>query len=121
MKVVELQTIENTTTGIAREQHVLELPPCCPVSKNPRPGSTITISYSPCGHSLDIISLTGYIHTFIGGKYNDSGQLEVRDMEGMLMAIAQHCAQMLGQRVMLEADLQLVPRQRMKFTVEVQG
>jgi hypothetical protein len=119
MKTVELQTIENTTNGTARLQHVLELPPCCPVSKNPRPGSVITISYSPCGRSLDIISLTGYIHTFIGGKRDEQGELVVRDMEGMLMAIARHCAQTLGQAVTLEADLQLVPRQRMKFSVEV--
>lgn len=59
------------------------------------------------------------IMTFIGGKYNASGQLEIRDMEGMLMTIAQHCAEMLGQKVMLEADLQLLPRQRMKFSMEV--
>lgn len=121
MKTVDLQTIENATIGSAYEQHVLELPPCCPVSKNPRPGSTITISYSPCSRSLDIISLAGYIHTFIGGKYDDQGQLEIRDMEGMLMAIARHCARVLGQRVTLEADLQLVPKQRMRFIVEVQG
>jgi hypothetical protein len=48
-----------------------------------------------------------------------NGQLEVRDMEGMLMAIARHCAELLGQTVKLEADLQLVPQQRMKFVVEV--
>lgn len=119
MKTVELQTIENATTGIAREQHVLEIPPCCPVSKNPRPGSTITISYFPCGRSLEIASLYAYIHTFVGGLRDEQGELVVRDMEGMLMAIAQHCAQVLGQRVTLEADLQLLPRQQMKFTVEV--
>lgn len=120
MKTVELQTIENATTGSAYEQHVLELPPCCPVSKNPRPGSVITISYEPCGRSLDIISLYAYIHRFVGGLHNEQGELIVRDMEGMLMAIAEHCAQLLGQTVTLEADLVLLPKQRMKFKVEVQ-
>jgi len=119
--MIELQTIENATNGTAHLQHVLEIPPCCPVSKNPRSGSTITISYYPCGRSLEIASLYAYIHTFIGGKRDEQGELVVRDMEGMLMAIARHCAQTLGQSVTLEADLQLVPRQRMKLTVEAQG
>lgn len=115
----QLEVIENITDGTAYEQHVFEVPPCCPVSQNPRPGSIITISYAPCGRSLDVISLTGYIHTFIGGKKGENDQLEVRDMEGMLMAIARHCALLLGQTVKLEADLLLLPRQRMRFVVEV--
>lgn len=115
-----IETIANTTAGTAREQHTLEIPPCCPVSKNPRPGSTITISYVPCGHSLEIASLYAYIHSFVGGLCDEAGTLIVRDMEGMLLAIAQQCAQALRQEVTVEAELQLLPRQIMRLTVEAQ-
>ena len=37
-------------------EHVLELPVCCPYSNNPRPGSTITISYKGSAGFLDVRS-----------------------------------------------------------------
>ncbi len=113
-----LQTVPNTTTGNILETHTLEIPPCCPVSKNPRPGSTITISYRPFGCSLEIASLFAFIHSFRGGFYDEQGQLLVRDMEGMILRIAEECALVLGVEVEVIADLQLVPRQQMRIVVE---
>jgi 7-cyano-7-deazaguanine reductase len=112
--MAELETVPNaTTTCRILEQHILEIPPCCPKSKNPRPGSTITIQYRPRGYSLEIGSLIRYIHTFVGGKRDISGSLEVRDMEGMICRIAQDCACVLGVPVRVTAQLLLLPRQQM--------
>jgi NADPH-dependent 7-cyano-7-deazaguanine reductase QueF len=114
-KMSLLKTLPNSTTGNMRETHILPIPPCCPVSKNPRPGSTITISYRPSGCSLEIASLYAYIHAFRGGLYDDHGQLVIRDMEGMIQRIADDCASLLGVDVEVIADLQLLPRQHMKL------
>lgn len=117
----KLQTIENTTDGTACEQHILEIPICCPISKNPRSGSVLTISYYPHGYSLEIGSLYAYIHQYRGGLYNDLGVLEIRDMEGMIFRIAQDCARVLHLPVTVEANLVLIPSQKMSFTVEALG
>lgn len=108
-----LETVANNTTGDMQEIHILDIPPCCPVSKNPRPGSKITISYCPAGQSLEIASLIAYIHSFRGGLYDSSGQLVVRDMEGMIDRIASECANILQLKVTVQADLELLPRQGM--------
>ena len=89
------------------ETHILDLPECCPVSKNPRPGSTIEITYTPGRCYLEVASLKKYIGTYRGGRG------EVRSMEGMIQAIAQDCANAVGRRVDVEAKLNLVPEQRM--------
>lgn len=114
----QLQAIENSTNGTMLEQHILDIPVCCPVSKNPRSGSTITISYYPNGQSLEVASLIALIHSFKGGLYDDAGQLIVRDMEGMIQRIAEECARVLAVSIVVEADLQILPKQRMKLTVE---
>lgn len=114
----QLQTVLNTTDGSMLEQHILDIPVCCPVSKNPRSGSAITISYHPVGQSLEVASLIALIHSFKGGLYDDEGALIVRDMEGMISRIAQECARVLAIPVTVEADLQILPRQRMKLAVE---
>jgi len=111
------EAIANTTNGTMIESHILDIPPCCPVSKNPRPGSTISITYTPQGCSLEIGALIAYIHSFRGGLYDEHGQLVVRDMEGMIQRIAQECADVLGTDVTVEANLQLVPMQQMKVKV----
>lgn len=112
----QLQAIENSTNGTMLEQHILDIPVCCPVSKNPRSGSTITISYYPVGQSLEVASLIALVHSFKGGLYSDEGELLVRDMEGMIQHIAEECARVLAVPVTVEADLQILPRQRMKLT-----
>lgn len=107
-----LKTLPNNQTGRRMfEQHTLDIPPCCPVSKNPRPGSKITISYRAKADVLEIASLMAYIHRFVGGLHSASGELVVRDMEGMLLRIAHDCAQALGVPVRVRAELVLLPRQ----------
>ena len=105
-----LKTQPNSTQGFLTEQHILNIPPCCPVSKNPQSGN-ITISYKPQGKSLEVGSLYAYIHSFVGG-YHVAGVLVVRDMEGMIQRIATDCADALGVDVEVIADLQIVPKQR---------
>lgn len=107
-----LRVLPNNTTGQRMlERHTLALPPCCPVSKNPRQGSTISIMYRAKQDVLEIASLIAYIHSFRGGLHNAGGELEVRDMEGMLLRIAHDCAQALGVPVRVTAHLMLLPKQ----------
>lgn len=113
-----LQTIANNTTGNMIEEHTLEIPPCCPVSKNPQSGSTLTIRYCPQGCSLEVGSLYAYVHEFRGGLRDEQGNLLVRDMEGMLLRIAQDCSQALQTQVKLIAELNIVPKQMVKIEVE---
>lgn len=113
-----LQTIANNTTGNMIEEHTLEIPPCCPVSKNPQSGSRLTICYRPQGCSLEVGSLFAYIHQFRGGLYDEQGKLEVRDMEGMLLRIAQACSLALQTQIKLTAELNIVPKQVVRIEVE---
>lgn len=99
------------------ESHELELPPCCPVSKNPRPGSTFTICYTPKQQVLEVGSLYAYIYSFRGGLKGADGQIVVRDMEGMIARIARDCAEALGVPVTVTAHLVLVPGQKMHLSV----
>lgn len=112
-----LQTVANNTTGNMIEEHILDIPSCCPISKNPRPGSQLIIRYRPQGCSLDIISLKGYIHCYCGGLYDEQGNLLVRDMEGMLTRVQSDCEAILGIPVQVEANLNLLPRQEMHVIV----
>lgn len=63
-------------------QHLLPLPPCCPVSKNPREGSTINIEYTTTGDVLDVLYIAKYLATFVNGKG------EIRSAEDMIEQIA---------------------------------
>lgn len=114
--MVELIALPNNTSGRRMlEQHIIDIPPCCPVSKNPRPGSNITISYRAKELVLDITPLYAYIRTFIGGLRNDEDQLLVRDMEGMLIKIAHDCAQVIEVPVRVTANLIVLPKQGMRL------
>lgn len=115
----KLTKVANNTTGAMLEEHILDIPACCPVSKNPRPGSKLIIRYSPSGYSLEIASLIAYLHSFKGGLYDDAGQLVVRDMEGMIQCIAEDCYKLLAIPVTVEAHLQVVPRQEMRLMVSL--
>jgi NADPH-dependent 7-cyano-7-deazaguanine reductase QueF len=115
--MIKLEAIENTTNGTIQEQHTLDLPvACCPRSKNPRPGSTITIAYTPRGRSLEVGSLYAYLHSFVGGLRDDQGELVVRDMEGMIQRIAQDSADVLSVPVTVVAKIMLAPQQLMELT-----
>ena len=93
----------------AHETHTLPLPVCCPRSKNPRPGSTIAIAYEPQEHHLEVASLKAYIQSYQGGRG------EVRAMEAMIQQICQDCADAVGVRVEVTADLVIEPGQKMKL------
>lgn len=100
-----------------REVHILELPPCCPVSKNPRPGSTLLICYKPQESVLEVGALYAYIHQYRGGLRDATGAIIIRDMEGMISRIAQDCANAVGVPVSVCADLVIAPKQRMYLVV----
>jgi NADPH-dependent 7-cyano-7-deazaguanine reductase QueF len=112
--LVMLFTQPNTRPGVAIWQsHTLALPSCCPVSGNPQPGSTITLSYSACDTFLEVYSLRKYIESYIGGRE------AIRDMEGMVQAIATDCAAMLGVTVLAYADIVLQRGDRMVIICRV--
>ncbi len=97
--------------------HILAIPPCCPVSHNPRPGSSLTITYEPYDKVLEVASLYAYIHSFVDGLKDEDGVIVVRNMEEMIERIAVDCSQMVGVRVSVEAELVLLPQQRMHVEV----
>lgn len=99
------------------EAHTLAIPPCCPVSRNPRPGSTITISYRPHGTSLEVAALYAYIDQFDGGLKDESGTVIVRNMEEMIQRIAIDCAAATGVPVGVTANLLIAPKQAMYLLV----
>lgn len=116
----QLATITNNTTGNTIQSHTLALPQCCPKSRNPFPGSTITITYKPVGKSLEVARLYAYLDQFKGGLRDDEGDLLVRDMEGMIERIAQDCVEVLHVPVIVSAHLHLKPTQEMDVTVEAE-
>lgn len=105
----KLATMKNWFPWLFTEQtHILPLPECCPISHNPKEGSTLTISYIPSRKHLEVYALTEYINSFIGGKKCPvTGAYLNRDMESMIQAIAQHCANSVKVPVSVTADLVL--------------
>jgi NADPH-dependent 7-cyano-7-deazaguanine reductase QueF len=99
---MNLQTHQRETfTAKLTEWHILPLPSCCPVSKNPQPGSYLMIAYQPQNSFLEVYSLHRFIQKFVGG-YND-GQHHIREMETMIDTIAQTCADTLETPVVIGA------------------
>lgn len=91
-------------------QHVVQVPPCCPVSGNPQMGSTLSIAYTPAAVLLEVASLQKYINSYQGGRG------AVRSMEGMIQAITKDCADTLGVGVEVTTDLYIAPAQRLRVT-----
>lgn len=100
------------------QTHLIELPVCCPVSKNPRSGSVLLIRYQPNGLVLEVGALYAYLYQYKGGLRDDQGNILVRDMEGMISLIAEHCSQALGVPVHVRATLMIAPKQVMKLTIQ---
>lgn len=98
-----------------RVENRLWLPQCCPISRNPRPGSEIRIRYRPRGRVLEVYALRRYLDTYVGGKG------EVRAMEAMIQTIAADCAAALGVPVSVVADLWLEPVQQMRLVCRAGG
>jgi NADPH-dependent 7-cyano-7-deazaguanine reductase QueF len=104
--MIDTQPNERLCAHIESE-HILGLPACCPISKNPGPGSTIAIRYTPVDTFLEVASLKRYIDSYVGGKG------AVRSMEGMIQAIAQDCSDVVRVEVEVLARLNIAPEQQM--------
>lgn len=79
-------------------RHAVELPAaCCPVSKNPREGSTLTLRYVPSFYVLEVYSLRSLLRQFVGGyPGSECGTYPPeRNMEGMVQLLAQMAADAL--------------------------
>ena len=85
----------------------------CPISGEPQPGSTITISYNAGALLLETKALRQYLASFAGE--NPHG---VRDLEEAAQVIAQQCADILHTRVELSALYHLLIGE---MVVEVQA
>jgi hypothetical protein len=90
-----------------RQQHTVALPPCCPVSGNPREGSTLTLAYEPAGWCLEVYSLRRVVSRFVGGWGGTPEYPPERNMEGMVATLAQMAADALAVAVEFDADLVL--------------
>lgn len=83
--------------------HTVPIPECCPVSKNPRPGSTICVSYLPRDIVVPVEALEERVRGYVGGFES------IRGMEEMIQDIARWCATETGVRVRVVADLVIQP------------
>jgi NADPH-dependent 7-cyano-7-deazaguanine reductase QueF len=81
--------------------HVLDIPSACPVSGNPQAGSFLMLAYTPKACFLEVYSLRKYLESYVGGREG------IRDMEGMIQAIAQDCANAIGVNVLAGAYINL--------------
>jgi len=106
----QLEVMPNLMPEVStRQEHIIALDPACPVSGNPKKGSTIKIGYSPKLWHLEVYSLRAFIDQFKGGLTYPTmapGQYEVRDQEHMIQYVAQACADAVG--VEVEAVAQLI-------------
>ncbi len=87
-------------------RHTVDLPPvCCPVSKNPKAGSTLTLRYVPTQHTLEVYSLRSLLKQFIGGYPGSTcgAYPPERNMEGMVQLVAQMASDALGVPVRFRA------------------
>lgn len=107
-----LRTIANAHPELPTVvEHVLELPELCPKTRNPAPGSTLTLRYAAAGRLLELFSLDRYVDAFVGHTV-------VRDMEVFVQVTAQDAANAAGVTVTATADVGLVGlRQRQRVTV----
>ena len=113
-----LRTIANARPSLDTwVEHVLELPELCPATRNPRPGSTLTLKYRAGERLLELFSLDPYIDAFIAHPV-------VRDMELFVQTVAGHAADALGHEVEAHAEVaynRLRQRQRVIVRAWPQG
>lgn len=96
-----MRTCDPTVSSFV--SHAVPIPECCPVSKNPRPGSTIRVSYLPRDIVVPVEALEERVRGYIGGFES------IRGMEEMIQDIARWCAEETGVRVRAVADLVIQP------------
>lgn len=85
--------------------HSTPIPPCCPVSGNPRPGSKITVSYIPAGVVMPVEDLVDFVAEYVGGH----ATREVRNMEEMVQDLAVRVRDVVKVPVRVRADLIILP------------
>ncbi len=93
--------------------HTLPLPAMCPFSSNPLSGSTITITYTPDQHTLEVVALATFLAGFVGGRLWQG--IEVISMEQVPEVVAVCCASALRVPVFVSADLAINPDQHMRI------
>lgn len=89
------------------EQNIVPLPPCCPISGNPRDPSSLILTYLPRGWCLEVYSLRQLVERFVGGWKGNAHYPAERNMEGMIRLLVQMAADALGQPVSGRAYLTL--------------
>lgn len=97
--------LETTPSKEGLITDTVALPPCCPVSKNPKEGSTVTLFYRPQGKALEVYSLRRLVRMFVGGFKGFGPYPAERNMEPMIGLIAKIAADHLGCPVRYRADL----------------
>lgn len=95
------------SSSVAQVRHTVALPVCCPISKNPREGSTLTVVYQPSGSVLEVYSVVAVVNLFRGGFPGAGKYRAERNMEGMIDLLAQMAADAVGVPVRVQADLVL--------------
>jgi 7-cyano-7-deazaguanine reductase len=103
-----LRTQEVTGPAVAMVQrHEVALPAMCPVSGNPQPGSSLTLSYRPNGWCVEVYSLDQILGRFVGGWRGTERYPAERNMEGAVALIARMVADAVGVPVRFRARLVL--------------
>lgn len=88
--------------------HICNIPtPCCPVSKNPKAGSTIAFTYSPHEWVVEVYSLEALVKKFQGGFIGNDYYPSERNMEGMCQLLCRMVCDSIGVTVCYTADINL--------------
>jgi 7-cyano-7-deazaguanine reductase len=103
-------------TLISRVSVTTPMPPMCPRSQNPQPGSTVTITYCAGAVVLEVYSVAAYLRQYVGGRAMEGGAT-IRDMEQTIQQIALDARAALGVDVAVRGDLILQHGQRMVVEV----
>jgi 7-cyano-7-deazaguanine reductase len=112
MAKILLQTVGNQNPDMQMVQrHLVNIPPLCPATGNPQPGSTLSVTYIPKSTLLELYSLSEYVHSFVGHE-------TVRDIEYFAQTFAQDCADVLGVSVSVRANFVLDIEQVVKLRIK---
>lgn len=96
-----IDLIKNRNPELKIKQcHILAMPILCTRSQNPGAGSELYIRYKAKGYFLELFSLDRYIAAFYEHQ-------DVRDIEYLTQEVAKDCANALGDKVTVEAYVNL--------------
>jgi NADPH-dependent 7-cyano-7-deazaguanine reductase QueF len=96
---MNLETIPNKYPQLATQVSVTyPFAQLCPVTSEPQPSSTITISYTAGACLLETKSVRHYLDSFAGENVYD-----IRDLEEAAQVIAQVCSHVLCVQVIVRA------------------